>query len=286
MRGPFIACLGALLAVVAGADCSSNAKSGGGTAGSDAGGGSSSGGNAGGGSSSGSDDAGGSSEGDSAVVTSGQTFGTVHSGSYNNGPVDFAETVYHNSCAPYPAAIQQIYGNMIAGVDNSLNGDGSLCDACALVTTRLGKSVLVHIVTTGVSKAPGDMDLSPQAYDAIYEADPQGTSAIPRPMTWQLARCPGAGNIELQYQTAANVYWTSLWTRNIALPVQTLEVKSANHATFFALTRGSDGSLTDSSGFGTGPFVLRMTAQGGEAVTTQSFPSFTPGALVDSGVQF
>ena len=130
-------------------------------------------------------------------VTMGNVFGPVHTGSYNNGPVDFSESVYHNACAPkekYAPQIQELYGPYLGGIDNSLAGDGSLCDACALLTTRLGKSVLVHLVTYGVSKAPGDMDLSPAAYDAVYESDPMGTPSIPRPMSWQLARCPDAGN--------------------------------------------------------------------------------------------
>jgi expansin (peptidoglycan-binding protein) len=155
-----------------------------------------------------------------------------------------------------------------------------LCDACALVTTRLGVKVMVRIVTYGVSNAPDDMDLSPEAYNAIHQDDPQG-----RPMSWQLAKCAGTTNLFFQYQTAANVWWTSLWVRNGKLPIDKLEAKSANHADFFALTRGPDGPFTDSSGFGAGPFDLRITGRGGQ-VLTQSFASFTPGDLVESTVQF
>src|SRR5262249_524343 len=104
-------------------------------------------------------------------ITAGDVFGPVHNGSYNNGPVDYTESQFHNACAPrekYAPLLQQLYGPYLGGVDNSLGADGSLCDACALVTTRLGKKVLVYLVTYGVSKASGDMDLSPEAYNAIY----------------------------------------------------------------------------------------------------------------------
>src|SRR6185295_10247005 len=104
--------------------------------------------------------------------TTAEVFGTVHSGSYNIGPVDYAETAFHNACAPgtkYAAQIQQLYGPYLAGVDNSVGGDGSLCDACALVTTPMGKSVVVHIVTYGQSNAAGDMDLSPEAFAVLQE---------------------------------------------------------------------------------------------------------------------
>lgn len=209
------------------------------------------------------------------------TFGPTHQGSYHLGPVDFAETHWANSCAPYPVAIREKTGVYLAGVDTSLNGNGSLCDACALVTTRLGKQVLVRIITTGTSKAPGDMDLSPQAYAAIHEEDPQGTDSNPRPMAWQLARCADLGPVVLQYQTEANPYWTSLWVRNGRLPIDTLEVKSKNHASFFSLRRETDGTFNDDSGFGEEAFTLRITGRGG-VTTEQQFNGFEPGALVTS----
>ncbi len=218
-------------------------------------------------------------------IGDGETFGDVHSGSFHLGPVDFAETEWHNSCAPYPDEMRALTGNYIAGLDNSFNGDGSLCDACVLITTDLGKSLLVHVVTTGVSKAPGDMDVSPEAYDFLYEADPNATPDNPRPMSWQLAKCPEQGNIWLQYQELANPWWTSLWVRNAVLPFEKVEVKSTNHADFFELRRETDGTLNDDGGFGEGPFELRFTAADGQVIS-QSFDSFSAGALVDSGVQF
>ncbi|MFO0616728.1 MAG: hypothetical protein U0414_29310 [Polyangiaceae bacterium] len=212
-------------------------------------------------------------------------FGEVHEGDYHLGPVDWAETAFHNSCAPYPDEIEGLYGDYLAGVDNSLNGDGELCDACAQITTKLGKQITVHIVTTGVSNHPGDMDLSPSAYDAIYQMDPSGTSEHPRPMTWQLVKCPDLGTISYQFQTGANPYWTSLWVRNPRLPLAKVEVKSANHPSFTALDRGSDGTYTDNAGFGEGPFQIKLTSLDGQEVTS-SFQGFEPGELAASNEQF
>src|SRR5262245_58874128 len=90
------------------------------------------------------------------TVRDGDTFGDVHEGTYHLGPVDFAQTMWTNACAPYPAKTQELTGPSLAGVDSSLGADGSLCDACALVTTRLGKKILVRLVTYGTSNAPGD----------------------------------------------------------------------------------------------------------------------------------
>jgi hypothetical protein len=220
-----------------------------------------------------------------APVRDAVSFGEEFSGDYHIGPVDFAETEWTNSCSPYPERIQELSGPYLAGVDVSLNGDGSLCDACALVTTRLGQSIVVRIVTTGFSGSSGDMDLSPEAYDAIYELDPQGTGADPRPMTWQLAECPDNGNIHLQYQTGAHTDWTSFWVRNGRLPIESVEVRSSRHSSFFALRREADGTFNDDDGFGEGSFELRITGMGGETVS-QSFSGFQPGAVVETSLQF
>jgi len=51
-----------------------------------------------------------------------------------------------------------------------------------------------------------------------------------------------------------------LLVRNPRIPVTKVEVKSANHASFFELRRETDGTLNDDGGSGSGPFTLRITA--------------------------
>jgi expansin (peptidoglycan-binding protein) len=206
------------------------------------------------------------------------TLGDVHQGQFNLGPVDWSESMFHNSCSPYPAEVQQLEGTYLAGVSNDFNGGGALCDACIQIVTGTGRQLVARVVTTGVTQSPGDVDLSPEAFAAL------DTGEYPRAMTWQLVSCPTTDAIRYQFQTGANPYWTSLWVRNPRLPVDTLEVKSANHADWFALQRGGDGTFTDSGGFGDGAFMLRVTASDGSQLT-DSFPSFTPGGLMP-GSQF
>jgi expansin (peptidoglycan-binding protein) len=206
-------------------------------------------------------------------------YGDVHAGAYNLGPVDWQESQWHNSCAPYPAAVQMEEGQMLAGVGLDFNGNGQLCDACILINADNGNSVVARVVTTGQTVGPNDVDLSPAAYNALNKGE------YPRNMKWQIVQCPNTGPIQYQYQTGANVYWTSLWVRNIGLPLQKVEVKSANHPNFTALALGSDGTYTDASGFGMGSFTLRVTAIDNQVVT-DTFPDFTPGALVNSSGQF
>ena len=148
-----------------------------------------------------------------APVTVGDPVGPDHTGQYHLGPVDFAETEWHNACAPYPANIRAITGNMIAGVSNTVAEPGSLCDACIEVTTATGRTEVLRAVTYGESGSDGDLDVSPEAYEAL------NMDEFPRTMTWHLVACDNAEPLYLQFQTEANVWWTSLWVRNARVPL-------------------------------------------------------------------
>src|SRR5689334_15154694 len=67
------------------------------------------------------------------------TLGESHAGQYNLGPVDWQETLWHNSCAPYPASVQASEGDLLAGLALDWNGNGQMCDACVYITTAKGK---------------------------------------------------------------------------------------------------------------------------------------------------
>jgi hypothetical protein len=207
------------------------------------------------------------------------TLGESHAGQYNLGPVDWRESQWHNSCAPYPASVQASEGELLAGLALGWNGDGRMCDACVFISTAKGKSVLARVVTTGVTQGPNDIDLSPAAYAALDQGE------YPRDMSWQIAKCPATGNVAYQFQTGANIWWTSLWVRNVRLPLASVQVKSANHPAWFALKRGSDGTYTDAGGFGDGAFTLRLTSIDSQTVT-DDFPSLQPGKVVGSTGQF
>jgi expansin (peptidoglycan-binding protein) len=211
---------------------------------------------------------------DAATVGDGglRVLGPPHTGQYQLGPVEWTGS-FTNACEPYPDQIRTIEGGLLAGLDNSVAAAGDYCDACVYVETGKGHHAVLRVVTYGVSNAPGDMDVSKAAFDALTEGE------YPRAMTWRLVECPTSEPLYFQYQTQANPYWTSLWVRNPRQKIDKVEVKSAKHASYVALRRGTDGTLTDDGGFGDGAFTLRITGVDGAAVE-QAFPSFTPGAVV------
>lgn len=231
-------------------------------------------------------DASGPGPGHGPPTTTSDTFGDAHEGQYHLGPVDFAETEWHNACAPgggrYRRELQAsvgLGGEFLAGVSNELAQGGGVCDACILIETGAGQSIVARVVTYGVSMAAGDLDVSPSVYEAIHRGE------YPRSMSWRFARCPDVGGVQYEFQTEANVYWTSLWLRNPRVPLAKLEVKSSNHRDFVELTRASDGTLTRADGFGEGAFTLRATAIDDQVITDE-LPGFEPGELVQSEQQF
>jgi expansin len=246
MGRPIFAC--GLLAVLGAAACGGSSS---GSPGAGAGGGSSATGGTGGS---------GVTVGDGGVVLYGDPY---TGGQYNLGPVDYAETEWHNACAPstkYPPAIQSEEGDLLAGLWDGIPNVADYCDACITVTTAMGKSALLRVVTYGDTTS-NSIDVSPQAYSILNEGE------YPRAMTWQFAECPATGVVNYEFQTGSSEYWTSLWVRNARVPLTNVEVMSLNHSSFVALTRASDGTVTDASGFGAGTFTIRLTGIDGQQIS-------------------
>jgi expansin (peptidoglycan-binding protein) len=194
----------------------------------------------------------------------GATYGQTYTGGqYHLGPVDYAETQWHNACAPathYDSRVQAVEGTLLAGLWSGIPNTASYCDACIRVTTGAGRTAVLRVVTYG-DTTPNSIDVSPDAYAML------NTGEYPRAMTWQFTECPASGPMLYEFQTGSNAWWTSLWVRNARVPVARVEVQSTNHASFVALERGTDGTLTDNSGFGEGAFTIRTTGVDGQVVT-------------------
>ena len=226
--------------------------------GGDGGDGDGEGGDAGGGAGGGSDP--GSGGGGAAGQTSAgspATFGAKYEGGeFHLGPVDWEESQWHNACAPvtkYAPEIRELEGDLLAGLWSGIPDVASRCDACIHVTTARGKSATLRVVTYGET-TPNSIDVSPAAWALLDSGE------YPRTMSWQFTACPESGPVHYEVQTGSSQWWTSLWVRNARLPLAKVEVKSANHAQFVEMERGSDGTLTDGGGFGEGAFTIRLTA--------------------------
>jgi hypothetical protein len=245
------------LALVASVACSSSSDD-------DGGGGSGTGTGTGSGTGTGTGTGTGSSSSSGVGGDSGERYGQVYEGGeFHLGPVDYAETQWHNACAPgggYIPEVQQVDGVMLAGLWNGIPEVERYCDACIFVETDMGKSALLRVVTYG-DTTPNSIDVSPEAYAVLDSGE------YPRTMHWQFAKCPDSGPVLYEFQTGSNEWWTSLWVRNARVPLESVEVDGENQADFVELSRASDGTVTEASGFGAGPFTMRLTGVDGQSIT-------------------
>lgn len=190
-------------------------------------------------------------------------------GEFHLGPVDWAESKFHNACAAatkYPAAVQRAEGMLLAGLWSGLPAVARYCDACIRVETARGKSALLRVVTYGATSA-NSIDVSPQAFSALDSGE------YPRTMTFQLAKCPDTGKLMYEFKSGAHEDWTAFWVRNARIPIESVEIMGVHHG-YAAATRESDGSLVDARGVGKGSFSIRVTAVDGQTIVdTFSWPS-------------
>jgi hypothetical protein len=226
------------------------------------------------------------------VVGDGGTryFGDPHSGNFWIGPVDYAETAFHNACAPsvkYPVAIQQLYGNYIMGLSNQAQlqslsaGSGQLCDVCAQLSAN-GQTLIAHVVTYGDETGPWDIDVSTQVDSAL-----NGTAS--RRITWQFIACPTTAPITYTFDGRqwSNTWFFRVWVRNARVPVAKVEYKLGTNAWSTADWQ-SDGAWQASSADFSGGFSLRVTSMDNQTIedALPGLNTFDPDVGITSHTNF
>ena len=192
-----------------------------------------------------------------------KTFGDAHSGNMWLGPVDFAETKFHNACAPtggYPSGIRVLYGSYLMGLSDQVvlqslaASGGKLCDACAELKAN-GKTVVAHAVTYGQETGPNDIDLSPEARDALGISDSNYTGS------WQFVTCPSTDPIRYTFDGRqwTNTWFFRVWARNARVPLFKLEYRLGSGA-WTAMDQQSDGAWQASGQDFSKGFSLKATS--------------------------
>jgi hypothetical protein len=215
-----------------------------------------------------------STDSNTATSTSTSTAGvTLYGSPYANvnmwlGPVDFAETEWHNACGledntVYPAAIQSLYGKYLIGLDGDhIANVENHCDNCAQLTAN-GKTIIVHIVTYGTENGTNAIDLSPEAQSAL------GLSSSNWTGTWQFCSCPTNGTpiyyeFDSRQWSDNNFWYMRIWTRNQRIPITALESKLGS-GSWIAAKQQSDGAWQTQSGVDfSGGFQIRVTGVDGQ----------------------
>jgi expansin (peptidoglycan-binding protein) len=174
----------------------------------------------------------------------------------------------------YPAGGSTMY----AALNEYEYQDGFNCGAYIEATGPEG-TVTVKIVDRCPECQPGDVDFSPQAFDAI--ANPVAGRV---PISWHLVSAPqGIGNLQFVVKDGSNPWWIGFQVRNHANIVASMEAQV--NGSWVALQRQQYNYFLAPNGLGNGPFTLRVTDLYGEQLVKTGV-TLTPTAVQSSTLQF
>jgi expansin len=154
----------------------------------------------------------------------------------------------------------------------------SLCGAY-LEVSRAGKAPIVVEVTNLCPECPpGNLDLSPSAYDRL------GARVAGRiPISWRIVGGPVSGPISIQIKDGSNPYWVAIQVRNHRYPIKSVEAKRG--ARWLRLSRTDYGYFLAPNGLGPGPFSLRISDTRGHGIV-EAGVGLAPGTAVAGRSQF
>ncbi len=172
---------------------------------------------------------------------------------------DFADGSGNCSFPPTPDDL------MVGAMNHTDYADSAVCGTCADITGPRGQ-VVVRIVDQCPECAPGDIDLSPEAFSAIADLV-DGRVAI----NWRQIPCPVTGPIVYHFKDGSNPWWTAVQVRNHRHQVATLEYLDGGD--WIAVERLSYNFFVEASGMGDGPYTFRVTDIHGHQLVDSGLPS-------------
>lgn len=151
-------------------------------------------------------------------------------------------------------------GDLMVGAMNQTDYAGSAaCGSCAEIQGPEG-SVTVRIVDRCPECKPGDIDLSPQAFEKLAAIEKGRV-----PITWRYVACPVQGNLVYHFKDGSNPWWTAVQIRNHRFPVVKFEYKTKD-GSYKAVERLEYNYFVETSGMGEGPYTFRVTDTRGQVV--------------------
>jgi len=127
------------------------------------------------------------------------------------------------------------------------------CGACLEVKSASGKSVIVKVVDRCPECAPGDVDLTREAFAKI-----ENPTAGRIPITWRFVPCPlDNSTIKVNFKSGSTKFWTAIQLRNIRHAVAKLEYKKGDQ--WIDIPRENFNFFIETAGIAS-PMTLRATS--------------------------
>ena len=111
----------------------------------------------------------------------------------------------------------------------------------------------VRIVDRCPRCAPGDIDLSPEAFARIADIA-QGRV----PIAWRYIACPVMGPVVYHFKDGSNQWWTAVQIRNHRYAIASFAYQNEEGA-FVDVLRLDYNYFVEETGMGPGPYTFRVT---------------------------
>ncbi len=182
---------------------------------------------------------------------------------------DFADGSGNCSFDPTP-------DDLLVGAMNETDyATSAVCGSCVEIEGPRGM-VEVRIVDRCPECAPGDIDLSPEAFSHIANlADGRV------PIRWRQIPCPVDGPIVYKFKDGSNQWWTAVQVRNHRHPVASFEWRGPG-GDWLPVERLMYNYFVEPAGMGPGPLSFRVTDIHGHELVDTGVPQLVdaeyPGA--------
>ncbi len=187
---------------------------------------------------------------------------------------------YSASAVQFPATAGACsYGavddRMIAAMNQADYAGSAACGAQLVVTGPNGP-VTVRVVDVCPECAPGDVDLSAEAFARIARPI-DGRVAV----SWRAEPASVSGPVSYRYKEGSSRWWTAIQVRNHRQPVARLEIRPAGASGWIAVERMAYNYFVHPQAVPDAPLEVRITASDGS--TLQDTLPVPQGGLVVSG---
>lgn len=153
---------------------------------------------------------------------------------------------------------------LIGAMNDTDYGNADYCGACVEITGPKGK-VKVQIIDRCPECKPGDIDLSPEAFEKIANII-DGRIAI----SWYVVPCPTVGDIAFHFKEGSNQWWSAVQVRNTKNHITKLEFRK--NGTYISVPRLRYNYFVYETGFGPGPYDFRITDVYGNVLEEKGIP--------------
>lgn len=156
--------------------------------------------------------------------------------------------------------------NLMVGAMNASDyADSAICGACVRIDGPQG-AVEVRIVDQCPECAPGDIDLSPEAFALIAPIEDGRV-----PISWSVIPCAVDGPIVYHFKDGSNPWWTAVQIRNHRHAIAGFEFQDSQGG-WVSVPRLDYNYFVADAGMGEGPLRFRVTDVAGNVLEDADIP--------------